>query len=379
MPSHASITEPAARKFTVPASGQVDHFDKQYPGLALRVSCGGRRSWTYTYRIGGKQKRMTLGLFPAELTVAQAHDAWRKARDSVRTGRDPSLAPSKDDFRHVFEEWMKRDQCDNRSTADTRRKFEKNILPHWQHRPIASIGRRDLLDVINAIADRGAIIQARRIQSRLHRLFAWAVGYGYIETNPVTGLPKPGSEKSRDRVLTDDELLKVWQGAERLGYPYGPAVQLLILTGARRDEIASLRWSEIIGDTISLSGDRTKNGQAHIIPLSAPARDILNRLPRVVNRDFVFSNGMRPISCWPRATKELPKFANHWTIHDLRRTLATGLQRLGVPLQVTEAVLNHTGSRAGIVGIYQRHDYAQEKRSALDAWGAHVASLVGAH
>jgi integrase len=376
MPSHAAITEPAARKFTVPASGQVDHFDRQYPGLALRVSCGGRRSWTYTYRIGGKQKRMTLGLFPAELTVAQAHDAWRKARDSVRTGRDPSLAPSKDDFRHVFEEWMKRDQGDNRTTADTRRKFEKNVLPQWQHRAIASIGRRDLLDVINGVADRGAVIQARRIQSRLHRLFAWAVGYGYIETNPVTALPKPGSEKSRDRVLTDDELLKVWQGAERLGYPYGPAVQLLILTGARRDEIASLRWSEIVGDTISLSGDRTKNGQAHIIPLSQPARDLLGKLPRVVGRDFVFSNGMRPISCWPRATAELPKFANHWTIHDLRRTLATGLQRLGIPLQVTEAVLNHTGSRAGIVGIYQRHDYAQEKRAALDAWGAHVMGLV---
>jgi integrase len=223
---------------------------------------------------------------------------------------------------------------------------------------------------------------ARRIHASLHRLFAWAVGRGIIEINPLTNLPKPGSETRRDRVLTDDELVKVWRGAERLGWPYGPAFQLLILAGARREEIGQLRWSEIDGDTINLKGERTKTGSPHIIPLSAPARAIIESLQqyRVAGSDFVFTvSGKSPVAGWSRAKADLDDLAaiDDWRTHDLRRTAATGLQKLGVGLQVTEAVLGHTaGSRAGVVGIYQRYSYGTEKASALEAWGAHVLALV---
>jgi len=156
MPSHKVITEAAAKRFNVPDAGQVDHFDHAFPGLSLRVSCGGRKTWSYTYRIGGKQKRISLGLFPAELNVAQAHDAWRKARDLVKKGRDPSQDRSgATDFRSVFEEWLQRDQAGNKSRGLVARKLEKHVLPFWQHRPIADIGRRDVLDVIDRIADAG--------------------------------------------------------------------------------------------------------------------------------------------------------------------------------------------------------------------------------
>jgi integrase len=151
------------------------------------------------------------------------------------------------------------------------------------------------------------------------------------------------------------------------------------LTGARREEIAGLRWSEIDGDTIKLEGARTKNSEAHLIPLSAPAKTLLDSMPRIAGSDFVFTTtGEKPISGWrqPKIKLDTASGVTGWRIHDLRRTVATGLQKLGVTLQTVEAVLGHTsGSRGGIVGVYQRHDFADEKRAALEAWGSHVMAL----
>jgi integrase len=206
------------------------------------------------------------------------------------------------------------------------------------------------------------------------------VGRGIIQTNPLTDLPKPGEETRRDRVLSDEELIAVWNAAEQLGWPYEPAVQLLILTGARREEVGQLRWSEIADRTIELKGDRTKNGEPHNIPLSAPALALLEQAPRIGGSDFVFTfTGKAPVTTWSRAKAKLDALSQvtSWRIHDLRRTTATNLQKMGVPLQVTEAILGHTaGSRGGIIGIYQRHNYASEKRAALKAWGARVMALV---
>jgi integrase len=205
-------------------------------------------------------------------------------------------------------------------------------------------------------------------------------------------LPKPGSEAPRERVLSDAELKAVWLAAGKVGWPFGPVVQLLILTGARRAEIGGLRWGEIADGIIELSGGRTKNGEPHTIPLSKPALAIIEGLPRVDGadgtitgeakrapaHDYIFTtNGKTPISGWSKAKGELPEFDPSWTLHDLRRTVATGLQRLGINLQVIEAVLGHvSGSRAGVVGTYQRHSFAKEKAAALEAWGAHVMGLV---
>jgi integrase len=382
MPKVGTITTAFAEKKKPPQTGQTDYFDRTYPGLALRVSCGGRKSWTYMYRHRGKLRRMRLGVYP-HMSVADAHDAWRKAHDVVEAGRDPALTVevAATDFRSVFEEWMARDQAKNRSRDTVRRSIAMHALPKWQDRTINEIGRRDVLDVIDAVADRGTPIAARRLHAYLHRLFAWAIGRGIIETNPLANADRPAQENKRDRVLSDDELVKVWNAAERVGWPYGPAVQLLILTGARREEVGQLRWSEIDNNTIKLEGSRTKNGEAHNIPLSAAACAALHNLPRIANSEFVFTfSGHVPISGWSKAKFDLDDLAaltTPWIIHDLRRTCATGLQKLRTPLQVTEAILGHvSGSRAGVVGIYQRHDYADEKRAALEAWGAHVIALV---
>jgi integrase len=373
MPKHKSITELVAKKLRPPKKGQADHFDSSLPGLVLRVAAGGRKSWCHFYRTpGGKLRRQTLGIYPA-MTVKAAHEAWITNRDLLHAGRDPArtAAAGATHFKGVAEEWLKRDQAGKRTHDVTKRALEREVYDHWGHRDIDKIGRRDCLDLIDGIADRGHVIMARRIHGHLHRLFRWSVGRGIIEISPMQDLPKPGAEKSRDRVHSDAELVQIWNA---LDDGYGQALRLLILTGARREEIAKLRWSEIVDGNIELKGERTKNGEARIIPLSAAAMSLIEQIER--NGDLVFGK----LSDWSGAKKKIDAKVNipHWVIHDLRRSVATQLQKLGVSLQTVEAVLGHTaGSRAGVVGIYQRHDFADEKRAALQAWGARVISIVG--
>lgn len=382
MPKRA-LTEAAVQRLKPPTKGQIDIFDSGFPGLALRISYGGRRSWVFFYRFGGKLRRMTLGTYPA-LTLAEARQAWRDARTEAQRGGDPSRARKIDrpatDFKNVAAQWILRDQAKNKSHAIVARLIDVNVLPAWEHRQIADIGPRDVVEVIDTIVDRGAPVTARRVHAHLHRLFRWAKSRHIIASNPVADLEKPGEETPRQRALTDDELLTVWRAAETVGWPFGHAVRLLILTGCRREEIGQLRWTEIEGDAIRLGAGRTKSGVEHIVPLSITARAIIESLPKVSGCEFVFTvDGKKPISGWPRAKQRLDKVAaiEPWRIHDLRRTTATGLQKLKVPLAVTEAVLGHiSGARSGIVGVYQTHDYADEKRTALGAWGARVMALV---
>jgi integrase len=376
-----SLTDATVKRLKVPTGKQEDVFDVGYPGLSLRVSYGGRKAWVFFYRHNGELRRLSLGLYPA-MTLAQAREAWREARQDAQAGRDPATARKRQkgaiDFAGVTAEWLKRDQAKNRSHDAVKRLIDKDVMPAWCHRPIAEIGRRDVLDVTDAIVDRGSPITARRLHAHLHRLFKWSVGRGIIAVNPMADLPKPGQETKRDRVLGDDELVAVWKDAGKLGWPFGDAIRLLILTGARRQEIAALRWSEIDGNVIKLDGARTKNAQPHKISLSSAAKAALVNVPRISDTDLVFStNSKTPVSGWSRVKANVGSDLPPWTIHDLRRTVATGLQKLGVNLQTIEAVLGHvSGSRSGIVGTYQRHSFDAEKRAALEAWGAHVTGLV---
>ena len=378
-----ALTDAVVQRKKPPASGQVEYFDRGYPGLALRISYGGAKTFVFFYRLGGKLRRMTLGAYPA-ISLADAREAWRNARAEAKAGRDPSQVRKPQtgatDFTSVFHEWLKRDQSKNRSHDSVKRLIENDVLPNWEHRQIGDIDRRDVLDVIDSVVDRGSPIAASRLHAHLHRLFRWSVGRGIIKSNPMADMPRPASSVKRDRVLTDDELAAVWKAAEQLDSPFGIAFRLLILTGARREEIGRLRWSEIDGTEIVLDGDRTKNGNPHHIPLSTAAASLIGSWHHVALCEFVFtSNGRGPIVAWSLAKDRIDAMIRiaPWRIHDLRRTVATGLQKLKTPLQVTEAVLGHnSGSRAGIVGVYQRHDYADEKRTALEAWGTHVVNLV---
>jgi len=385
------------RRLKVPAVGQVEYFDAGYPALALRVTANGVRSWAYFGRVHGKLKRATLGRYPG-MTLAEARRKAGEVADRMRQGVDPAAAKRaereavRDYFEAVLAEWLRRDQADNRSHAEVRRLMEREVLPAWRGRRVSTITRRDVLDRIDAVVDRGSPVMARRLHAHLHRLFRWSVGRGIIIASPMEGMDKPGEEVKRERKPDDAELIAVWKATEQIGWPFGPIVRLLILTGARREEIGGLWWEEIISesgkiDRIELAGDRTKTGKPHLIPLSHAAIKLIEALPRMADSKLVFTTtGKTPVSGWARAKALLDKVTAkfndgvalpEWRIHDLRRTVASGMQRLRIPLQVTESVLGHiSGSRSGIVGVYQQHEYADEKRIALDAWARHIETIV---
>ena len=230
---------------------------------------------------------------------------------------------------------------------------------------------------------------------------------GALTVNPFADLPIAKSVAKRERVLSDTEIAEIWRAVGDAASPYGTIIRLLILTGQRRGEVAGMTWSEISEDltTWTLPGERTKNGVTHGGPLSPPARGLLAALlpndPKEAKCVFVSSALVLPgavgtlFAGWSKSKRALdtaimnartkaaaatgaaPAPLALWSVHDLRRTVATGLQRLGVRLEVTEAVLNHiSGSRGGIAGVYQRHDLAAEKRAALDAWATHVLAAT---
>jgi integrase len=369
------LTDAAIQRFRAPTKGQVEIFDLGYPGLALRIGHGGAKSFVLFHRVNGKLTRTTLGRWP-RVSLADARSAWRR----VAEGKAPTVEQESGElFSTVVEQWLRLD-CAPRHKASslrvTQRIVDHDLLPALAEKHIDQITRRDIAALIDSVVTR-APAKARAVHAALHRMLRWSVGRGIITSNPMDGMETPGKPSSRERVLTDAELAGVWKACEGV---HGDAVKLLILTGARREEIAQLKWSEIEGDAIQLTNGRSKNGQAHIIPLAAPARELLASLPRIADSEFVFTvDGARAIGAWSHAKRKLDAASGikAWVIHDIRRTVATGLQKLGVSLQTVEAVLGHTsGSRAGIVGVYQRHTFADEKRQTLEAWGKHVMGMT---
>jgi integrase len=370
------------------------------PALALRISYGGRRSWVWFYRKDGKQRRLTLGAWPA-MGLAESREAWRTARERLKKGLEPvpatviaADAADADVLHKVVADWLARDQATNRKYrtpargyGEVKRILYREVVPLWGNMRIGDITREMVRELIKGISDRGKVTQACRVYARLHRLFTWSVGQGTIKENPMLNMDKPGADMKRKRVLDDEELRVAWAAMREVGWPMGAALQLLLLTAARRKEVGALRWSEIDADEIHLDGDRTKNGEPHHIPLSGLAREIINAVPRVAGSPYAFSTtGTTPVSGWSKVKArvddamraELGENFKPWRLHDLRRTAATGLERLKVPLQVTEALLGHTaGSKAGVAGIYQTHDYREEKREAVEKWAGHIASLGG--
>jgi integrase len=243
--------------------------------------------------------------------------------------------------------------------------------------PAADFDRATIVKTLDAMARKGAPVMAAQTAAYGKAAFGWAVKRGTLAANPFSNLPvKPATKRAR--VLSDDEIAAVWRATGE-GSTFANIVRMLILTGQRREEVAGMAWTEISPDFSmwTIPAARAKNGAAHIVSLAPPAQDLLRGLAQF--SELVFPGLRGPFGGWSKAKAALDRRSGvaDWTLHDLRRTAATGLQKLGVRLEVTEQVLNHiSGSRAGIVGIYQRHDFAAEKRAALEAWGRHVLATV---
>jgi integrase len=404
-------------------------FDDAQRGLAVRVTASGGRTYLCQYTLHGHKWRVPLGACSA-VALSKAREAAAAIMGDVAKGRNPA-SERKDaaaaerarrtrnrlTFRVLIEDWKRLHLASRRPSyaAEAVRALHYAFVDHLDGaaedldrtavvRALdALLRRRKRKDDDSAGKSRGAAMIARTAAYG-RSAFAWAAKRGVVTVNPFGALPISKSVAKRERVLSDQELSEIWQAAAQTAEPYGTIVRLLILTGQRRGEVAGIAWNEISDDFASwtLPGERTKNAAAHTVPLSTPARDLLRAvLPEDTNErrpsgGLVLPGALgTPFSGWSKAKRALDKAIVDarakavvadsngqaplapWSVHDLRRTVATGLQRLGVRLEVTEAVLNHiSGSRGGIAGVYQRHDWAAEKRAALDAWAAHVVSIV---
>ncbi|MDE3080960.1 MAG: integrase arm-type DNA-binding domain-containing protein, partial [Paracoccaceae bacterium] len=404
--------------------------DPSLSGLYIVVQPTGAKSWAVRYRFNGKPSKLTLGRWPI-MGLADARRAAGEALVKVEAGINPAAEKKaekaarkaagedadadRNKVLNLIEQYYKRHLSTIRSgngvlaammryvvhdgakALDRRATADLSKVPlRWGDREIQSITKRDVIELLDDIVDTGTVTTANRVRAYLSGFFNWCIGRDVIDLSPMSGVKAPAKEKSRDRVLSDDEVRWFWLACEKVGAPWEQFAKSLLLTGQRLNEVAKMSEDELRGDMWHLPASRTKNQRPHDVPLSDAVRGILDTLPRIVGRDsrsrgLIFStNGKSAISGFSKTRNnihdamleiaqeelvgvEIPR----WTFHDLRRTAATGMARLGIPLRVTEAVLNHvSGSGAGIVSVYQRHDFADEKRAALEAWAGFVDRIV---
>jgi len=390
-----------AARLRVPAGTRdVLVFDDALPGFFIRKFESGKASYGVKYTVGTQQRRLTLGaVVPGVLAEMRrkASDVLARARlgQDVVGAKLAAVGKRTITLGEVVPRYLaaREGELRPKSYAETQRYLERAWHPLHDH-AIDAITRQNIVAVIDDLARDNGKVAADRARLALSTLFAWSVDRGYCDANPTMGIQARAQQANRSRVLTEGELISVWKAC--LDDDYGRIVRLLILTGQRRAEIGDLEWIEIDTDKrqIELPEARTKNGRAHIVPLSDEVLAILSGVEREEGRDLVFGRGGGGFSGWSKAKGELDariskaraqtahkaggKPMPAWTLHDLRRSFVTHISEHGFAQpHVIEAVVNHvSGHKGGVAGIYNRAAYAAEKRQALELWGAHFAALV---
>jgi integrase len=361
-------------------------FDDDLPGFGVRVRAGGSRTFVVQYKFGLRHRRLTLGTVSA-LDLSKARATAKDVLAAVRLGRDPAgerleaREQAAETFGVLLPRYLARQRAKlkPRSYVETERHLLIKAKPLHPH-PVKKIDRRAIATRLSAVAESSGPSAANQLRAALSAYFTWLAREGLIEVNVVANTNRAPQNGARSRVLCDAELHDIWHavGDDR----YGAIVKLLTLTGARRDEIASLTWSEIDFDAalIVLPPERTKNRRTHEIPLAPAALEILQAQPRRL-RDFVFGHvGQGGYQGWSKSKAELDDRLSlpDWRLHDLRRTVSTVMHdRLAVAPHIVEAVLGHvSGHRAGVAGHYNYARYLQAKREALTQWADHLAGVV---
>jgi integrase len=391
--------------------------DDRITGLYLVVQPSGAKSWAVRYRADGAPRKLTLGPYPA-VDLATARKRAQEALGDLARGVDPaarkkaakeahraeqSTADRVDAVAALFVERYAKRTAGPLWARETERLLKVEVIPKLGAKRLGDVKRADIHDLLDGIVDRGSPFTANRTLAVLRRMCNWAIERGIIAASPVDKIKPPAVEDARDRVLSDDEIRLAEGAFGRIGWPFGPIARLLLLTGARRDEIAEGRWSEIdlAAKTWTVVKERSKNGVAHEIPLSDAAVLILQGLPRIGDKKdgFVFTTtGRSPVSGFSRAKAAIDKAIVEalkeqaaergddpaevkapagWVLHDMRRTAASGMAGLGIAPHVVEAVLNHrSGTIKGVAAVYNRYSYAPEKRAALEAWARRLETIV---
>lgn len=406
MATRKTLTATGVERMRGPASGQVEHWDMRIPGFGIRVTSKGRKSWVLMRRLHGKLIRVTLGQYPA-MDLAEARKAAGDMADMIERGEDPretkrqQLAEAADKQRNTVEGVVrdfiaKHAKRHTKSWRQQELAFEKHVLPKWGKRPISAITRRDVMDLLDELVDAGLSTGANRVLAYVRKMFNWAVERGIVDMSPVPPRMKPpAKEAPRERTLSDEEIADLWQACSEAGYPFGPLLKMMLVTGQRRGEVATMRWQDVDLEegTWTIPAADYKTGVAHTVPLSRLALDLLAAAPRFAegkrNNGFVFTTtaGEKPVSGYgkPKARldeaiakarkKDKREAMPAWRLHDLRRTVRTNLPALGISPDTAERVVGH--AIGGVRGVYDRYSYLPEKRQALDAWARKLEWAVG--
>jgi len=403
------LTELSVARIKPPKTGRFEVWDTTLPAFGVRITENDARSWIVALRKPGAKhpSRIKLGE-PGQMKLAEARD---KARELME---DPSsLAPAEpskvDTVSDVAEEFITRHVLANRrkrSANDAASQLRREFVAHHRGKPIGEIGRRDILDALDRITDRGHPIAANRLLANLRKFFGWCMERGILEASPVAGIKRPAKERSRDRILNHEELTAIWAACDKMGWPFGPFVKLLIVTGQRRDEVAHMAWSDLDLERRwwILPRELTKAERVHEVPLNNLAMEIIRECPQLGTWVFPANRAesKNPISGFSKFKRKLDRVSAaqrardagadpetddfelsewllpDWRLHDLRRTAASEMARLRQPPHVIGAILNHSpGAVMGITAVYNRHRYTDEKRRALAAWGRELERIIG--
>ena len=364
------LTDLSIRKLKAPEQGQRTHFDDALRGFGIRVSQGGSKSFVVMF--GKRRQLKTIGRYPGTKLADARREAKRVQSDLTLVNTGPSR--QRVSFADARGKFLL--DCESRNKPRTVQDYRRLLTRHFKYRKnVDELTRQDIMSVIRNLSATPS--ESQHAYVAIRTMMNWCVRHGFIDVSPAPSI----SHKSepRNRILSDDELAAVYQRAAEFGYPYGTIVQLLILTGQRRGEIAGLRWSWIEDDTIVFPQGFTKNKREHHIPIGKQAMEVLRSLPE--GPDLIFPSRIsdeKHFNGWGKAKKSFDEEIDvtDYTLHDLRRTYSSNMARLGVPIHVTEKLLNHvSGTVSGIAAVYNRHTYMDEMREAVTKFDIYLAGL----
>jgi integrase len=393
------LTDQFVERLRPPARGRVEYFDASFPALSLRVSEHGHKSWSLFYRVDGnpKLRRYKLGIYP-QVKPAKARLLAIEVLDQVRSGIDPGalrkqarkdVVPDIGSIDALVRDYLRQHievNCSAGTFRNAKRMLEVDVLKPWRGRALTSISKRDVIALIDRIAER-APVHANRVLARVKAMFAWAVDKDRIPVSPSDGVKPPSKEKSRDRFLNDQEIIWFWRACDRIGYPFGPLFQTLLLTAQRLTETASMEWSELDLEARlwTIPRGKAKSDRSHEVQLSDPVVALLRAQPRLGPYVFTGKTGRHVTgftygkTLLDAAMAEAAAGAKiePFIVHDLRRSAASHMARLGVAPQVIDKILAHSaGTIRGVSAVYIRHEFADERRTALAALASFVTSLL---
>lgn len=371
---------------------RLEVYDQKVPGLTLRITPKGKKSFSFTYRMPGNKnkQRLQIGVYPS-ISLGVARDKAIAAMSDIRNGVDPShciqdlkRTPLIKDLIHEFWE---RELTNKKAAKDMLRLINKDVLPEWGNLKASSITRRDVVMLLDKVRDRGAPVTANRLHGRLTRMFNFASERGIIEASPMTRLRKT-EEKPRERVLNDEEIQKFWLNIDKVGiHPLTSiALRLILSTAQRPGEVINMCWHEVDLDTAlwRIPADKSKNGRAHKVPLNSTSLNLLDQAKIYSKqKEYVFPSPVKTTPIKPIEVRTLSRSIHrkHSTIgidkfvpHDLRRTARTKFAQLKINDVIAERILNH--SLHGITKVYNHHDYLEEMQEALTIWEKYIMRII---